>query len=368
MKYSPFRHLGSVFWKNTPIQLTLFLTSRCNARCPFCFYLSREQQNDLEELSLAELEKISSSVGDLLWLAFSGGEIFLRDDLVEITRLFYRQNKPAIILLPTNGLMPSRIYRKTEAILKSCPDSVVTVKLSLDGPERLHDSLRGVEGAYSKMIFCYEALAGLLDKYDNFELGINTVFCAANQDKMTETIDLVASLEKIKTHTISLIRGEVLANDLKEVSMEKYQAAIEMLESNLKRSPTSGYNFTGARLKTAQDVLQRRLIYETSVKKQQMVPCQAGKLTAVITETGDVYPCESFADKLGNVRNSGYDLQQILGSEKGRAAKAAIKKNKCYCTHECYMMMNILFNPGQYPALFREYARLQAGSSGISSL
>ena len=88
----------------------------------------------------------------------------------------------------------------------------------------------------------------------------------------------------------------------------------------------------------------------------------------MITETGDVYPCESFKDKIGNVRDSGYDLPQILGSEKGCAAKAAIKQSKCYCTHECYMMMNILFNPGQYPALFKEYARLQAGSSGILPL
>jgi radical SAM protein with 4Fe4S-binding SPASM domain len=368
MKYSPFRHLGSVLWKRTPIQLTLFLTSRCNARCPFCFYLSRPRQDNLEELSLGELAKISSSVGNLLWLAFSGGEIFLRDDLLEITRLFYRNNKPAIILLPTNGLIPKTIYRNTEAILKSCPNSVVTVKLSLDGPEELHDSLRGVEGAYSKMIFCYETLAGLLDKYDNFELGINTVFCAANQDKMAETIELVAGLDKIKTHTISLIRGEVLADDLKEVSMAKYQAAIGMLEANMKKSRHNGYNFVGAGLKTAQDILQRRLIYETATKKEQLIPCQAGKLTAVVTETGDVYPCESFQDKLGNLRNSDYDLPQILGSEKGRLAMAAIKNNKCYCTHECYMIMNILFNPGQYPALFREYARLQAGSSGIFPL
>ena len=79
-----------------------------------------------------------------------------------------------------------------------------------------------MEGAYRKVLFCYETLTGLLDKYDNFELGINTVFCAANQDNMIETIDFVASLEKIKTHTISLIRGEVLTDDLKEVSMEKY--------------------------------------------------------------------------------------------------------------------------------------------------
>jgi radical SAM protein with 4Fe4S-binding SPASM domain len=361
MKNSPFRHLSSVFWKRDLIQLTLFLTNRCNAKCPFCFYLSRKRPNDLEELSLSELEKISSSTGNLLWLAFSGGEIFLRDDLVEISRMFYRNNNPAIILLPTNGMTPNRIYRKTEAILKSCPDSVITVKLSLDGSEKLHDSLRGVEGAYSKVMFSYEALVRLLDKYDNFELGVNTVFCAANQDKMTEIIQFVRTMDKIKTHTISLIRGEIQADEMKEVSMEKYQTAISRLESNLKISRGRGYSFTGARLKAAQDILQRRLIYDTYVKQQQIIPCQAGKLTAVITETGDVFPCESFRNKLGNVRDSGYDLKKILARAAGRKARENIKRNKCYCTHECYMMMNILFNLGQYPALLKEYAKLNIG-------
>lgn len=362
MKYSPFRHLGSVLWKSTPIQLTVFLTRRCNARCPFCFYLSREGENELAELSLAELEKTSASIANLLWLAFSGGEIFLRDDLFDITSLFYRNNRPAHILLPTNGLMEDKIYRQTETILKNCPNSVVTVKLSLDGPEELHDRLRGVPGAYRKMLSCYEKLAGLLDRYDNFELGINTVFCAANQDRMAEIIQFVSTLDKIKTHTISLIRGKVLAEGLKEVSLEKYQTAVELLDSNLKKARTSGYGFNGAGLKTAQDILQRKLIHQTSLKKRQLIPCQAGKLTAVITETGEVYPCESFQDNLGNLRNSGYDLRRILGNAKGCAARAAIKENKCYCTHECYMMMNILFNPDQYPALLREYARLKAGA------
>jgi hypothetical protein len=39
-------------------------------------------------------------LGRLLWLAFSGGEIFLLDDLVDIAKTFYGNNTPAIILLP----------------------------------------------------------------------------------------------------------------------------------------------------------------------------------------------------------------------------------------------------------------------------
>jgi len=84
MSYSPFRHTASIFRKCRPVQLTFFLTRRCNAKCSFCFYLS-DQNLSAEtgpELSLDEIRSISSSMGKLLWLAFSGGEIFLRDDIL----------------------------------------------------------------------------------------------------------------------------------------------------------------------------------------------------------------------------------------------------------------------------------------------
>jgi MoaA/NifB/PqqE/SkfB family radical SAM enzyme len=146
--YSPFRHAGSALWKRRPIHLTFFLTRRCNAKCPFCFYLKTDTvtANQDSELSLEEIEKISGSMGTLLWLAFSGGEIYLRDDLVEISGIFYRNNRPAIILYPTNGLLPELIRSRTEQILKQSPRSIIAVKLSMDGLFEEHDRLRNTPG------------------------------------------------------------------------------------------------------------------------------------------------------------------------------------------------------------------------------
>ena len=151
-------------------------------------------------------------------------------------------------------------------------------------------------------------------------------------------------------------------DDLKKVDLGKYKAVCKLLETNLQKARAARYGFRGGGLKAAQDIVQRQLILETSLQNRQFVPCQAGRLTAVITETGDLYPCESFNDKLGNVRESNYDLRKILNGKQGKAVKAAIKREKCYCTHECYMMMNILFSPSQYPGLFRKYAQLKMGA------
>lgn len=358
MKYSPFRHVGSVVRKHDPIQLTFFLTRKCNARCAFCFYLSRNSDVAADELSPGEIRKVSASLGRLLWLAFSGGEIFLRDDLVEIAATFYEKNKPAIILLPTNGLLPDTIKEQTEAILKRCRKSTVVVKLSLDGPEDVHDRLRGTGEAFHKTLETYEKLRPLLVRYRNFELGINTVFCSANQGRMDEVISFVRRLEGTPTHTVSLVRGDVADEGLKQVDMSAYRRTIETLESHLKANSSAGYRFPGARLKAAQDILQRRLILDTATKHKRLVPCYAGKLTLVLTESGDLYPCESFTRKMGNVREWGYDVKKLLAGSEARKAHHDVQHSGCYCTHECYMMMNILFNPALYPSLVKEYASL----------
>ena len=54
------RHAGSILWKRRPIQLTFFVTRKCNARCPFCFYLQSADHPDdgAAELTLGEIEKI----------------------------------------------------------------------------------------------------------------------------------------------------------------------------------------------------------------------------------------------------------------------------------------------------------------------
>jgi radical SAM protein with 4Fe4S-binding SPASM domain len=369
--YSPFRHLPAVFSKHRPIQLTLFLTRRCNARCKFCFYLtgesgSRREPGEIEkgsgengsEMSLAEIEQLSSSLGSLLWLAFSGGEPFLREDLTEISRVFYKRNRPSIILIPTNGLLPELIRAKTAEILEQCRKSTVVVKLSLDGPEEVHDRLRGVPGAYRKTMETYRLLRRLLDVHPNFELGINSVFCRENQGHMDDLIASIRTMPGVRTHTVSLIRGKVAEGDLKNVDPEAYARAAECLARDMRHRSGNRYRFSGSGLKAAQDILQRRLIHRTVTEQARQIPCYAGRLTLVVTEDGDCYPCESFAANMGNLREFGCDLKKLLKTKKAYQALHSIQQANCHCTHECYMMMNILFNPALYPALIKEYLRI----------
>lgn len=359
------RHAGAIAWKRRPIQLTFFVTRQCNARCPFCFYLqgAGAAQSDAAELSLEEIGKVSRSLGSLLWLAFSGGEIFLRRDLIEISRLFYRQNRPAIMLYPTNGLLPQLIHDSMAQILLECRDSIVAVKLSLDGIGATHDALRETRGGFDKLMQTYRLLGGLLDKHPNFELGINTVFCSGNQDRMDEIIDYVQGLEHVRTHTISLARGRLADASHQAVDHAKYARAVDRLAANLRERRGATYAFRGARLKAAQDIVQRRLIHQTMLEQRRLIPCHAGRLNLVLSETGEVYPCEMRPESFGNVRAHGYDLHSVAGTAAARATLASIGRAECHCTHECYFITNILFTPRCYPALALEWLRLRPARS-----
>ena len=264
------------------------------------------------------------------------------------------------MLYPTNGMLPERIRDYTEMILHDCPQSVIVVKLSIDGLHERHDQLRATPGSFTKTLQTYQLLSELKEQYPNFELGVNTVFCAQNQDTMQDIVDYVGNLKHITTHTISLVRGDLKDSSFQQVDMAKYWYYSDLLANRIRNNDSPHYQFKGGKLKIAQDILQRNLIRETYNQQRRLIPCFAGKANLVLTETGDVYPCESFTGAFGNVRDYDYNLQPMLRS---RAAKEIIRQIEnacCYCTHECYFITNIMLNPKLYPAVLKEYVKLNA--------
>lgn len=203
----------------------------------------------------------------------------MREDLADIAGIFYRNNRPSIMLFPTNGTMPERIAERIEEIVRSCSRSVVVLKLSVDGVGEEHDALRNTPGSFEKTLRTYAAVAGLIDRYPNFELGVNTVFCSENQDRMDGIMDFVRGLPSVKTHTISLISGAPADERYGNIDLGKYCAAAQKLEQNVKSRRNPAYRFRGAEIKAAQDVLQRRIIQRTLQEQRAVIPCYAAGST-----------------------------------------------------------------------------------------
>ena len=89
-----------------PLNLTFSVTYRCNAKCRTCNVWKKR----VDDLTLLEYTRLFASVGrSLYWATFSGGEPFLRPDLPDIIIACYEQCRPAIVNIPTNGLLKARL-------------------------------------------------------------------------------------------------------------------------------------------------------------------------------------------------------------------------------------------------------------------
>lgn len=357
--HSPLWHARSLFLKRGPVHLTFFVTRRCNLRCPFCFYQqARDAPGAAPELTAEEVRRVAGSLGRLLWVAFSGGEPFLREDLAELAGIFHDANRVAFFTLPTNGLLTEVVAERTEEILDRCPESVVVLKLSLDGVGPAHDAVRRAPGAFEKAMRTCQRLAALAERHPRLELGVNTLYCSETQGRMDEIIELVHGLPGVRSHTLTMVRGNLPEARYREVDLAGYREAIRHLESRWRSGGHRRPRFGGARLKAAQDRLQKRLICRTLSERRRVAPCYAGRLSLVLSESGEVRACEERpAESFGNVREAGYDLGRLLRTERARRIRGQIAAGGCHCSHECNLLTNILFNPAMQPRLLWECTR-----------
>lgn len=357
------RHVPSLVSRRRPIHLTYFVTRRCNASCPFCFYEGpRRVEGGPPELALDEVARLARSLDGLLWVLFSGGEPYLREDLAELSRIFHDVNRVPFLTFPTNGLLPEVVGGRTEEILRRCPGSVVVVKLSLDGVGEAHDAIRRVPGGFDRLMESYRALAALAERFPRLEIGVNTLFCSANQARVEGIVDFVRGLPAVRSHTLTMVRGGASDPAWRDVDLGRYRAATGYLAARWGSGRDRSHRFLGGRLKAAQDRLQRKLIHRTLSSRRRIIPCYAGRLDLVLTESGELHPCEERRDRsFGNVRDAGYDVAAMLRSPRGRSIQEELARGGCWCSHECNFLTNILFNPRMHLGLLREWAWGRAG-------
>ena len=79
----------------------------------------------------------------------------------------------------------------------------------------------------------------------------------------------------------------------------------------------------------------------------------------VMYPEGNIYPCEILDDthKIGNIRDFNLDFKK-LWCQKSKEEVKFIRKTKCFCTHECFNSVNILFNPKFYPEIIKTSTKI----------
>jgi MoaA/NifB/PqqE/SkfB family radical SAM enzyme len=336
-----------------PLSLTISVTSSCNSRCKTC----RIYESGFEQLTVAEYEKVFRGLGpSLTWVTMSGGEPFLREDLPEICAVLYRHCRPAVINIPTNGLLHQRIPSAVEAIAASCPGARIIVNLSLDGLGTQHDEIRGVPGCYEKALTTYQTLKDLQrGGAGNLSIGIHTVISRFNVDSIPRIIGDLISLKPDSYIT------EIAENRVELRTMElditpqasEYQQAIAAVMDHLRRHSFKGLG----RIIQSFRVEYYRHVTGLLLGKHSRWPCYAGYASAQLMPDGEVWACCIKGKSLGNLRSEGYDFKRVWFSEQAAQVRRTIKEDRCRCPLANAAYTNMLLH---LPTMLRVTSRALA--------
>lgn len=323
----------------------LFVTSRCNAFCKTCFY--HEELNQPGDLSFAQIEKVSRTMPPITDLWLSGGEPTLRRDVSEVIDTFVRNNAVNRIIIPTNGLIKSRVYEIVDNALAGHPALHLYLNIALDGYGKTHDQIRGVPGNWEKALECIESLYPLKQKFaDRFRLNVNTVVCADNYNEIKMLGEFMWENFQLDGQYFNIIRGETLVGDeIKQVPVEILPGMYEYIAKLTKRY--------GDRMFAADDVSARfvkSLAYVGAITTHYRTqhanfaeptawpfPCSAGETTAVIDYNGDVRACE-LREKFATLSDYDFDFGALWDAHERSVELGVIDGGKaCWCTHVCFI-------------------------------
>ena len=323
----------------------LFVTSRCNAFCKTCFY--HEELNQPGDMTFAQIEKISQTMPGITDLWLSGGEPTLRRDVSEIINTFVHNNGVNRVIIPTNGLIKSRVYEIVDNALSSHPSLHLYLNIALDGYGETHDRIRGVPGNWEKALDCVESLYSLKQKFtDRFRLNVNTVVCADNYTEIEKLGEFMWENYRLDGQYFNIVRGETLVGDeIKQVPPAVLPEMYSYVSKLTKRYGDRMFEVDEPSKRFVKNVAYVGAItthYRTQHSNFQKstawpFPCTAGETTAVIDYNGDVRACE-LREKFATLADYDYDFGKLWAANGRSLELTAIDGGKaCWCTHVCFI-------------------------------
>lgn len=256
MKY----FFDSAYRHEQPVVVTIELLTKCNMRCKHCYIPKRVNSG----FTFQQIKKLLYELREMgiLTVVFTGGEIFVREDMLDIIQVA-RDLHMRVILLSNGTLLNDEIVNRLAELHIT---QFSTTLFSLN--KNIHDEITGVRGSLDILLKNLEALkkAGInvaiktpLMKDNMSELAAIKAYCKDNSFIHQSGIRIFSKLNGDKSPTELLMPRA----KLKEIMLQEESEEKDLLD----------YDET----------------------------CAALKYSFTIDSQGDVYPCSSYMYKVGNV-------------------------------------------------------------------
>jgi MoaA/NifB/PqqE/SkfB family radical SAM enzyme len=269
----------------------------------------------------------------------------LRRDLEDLCHSAYTHCRPAILNIPTNGLLHRQIPDRVAEIARRCPESQLIVNLSLDGVGVRHDEMRNVPGNFERAMETYRGLKNVAasGQAPNLTVGLHTVISVFNLGEFDEVYALAQELAPDSYVTeIAEERVELDTVDSGITpSAEDYARVIDHLSERLREQHFGGISRVTQALRRVYYDLVKRIMRE----QRQVIPCYAGWLSGHILPDGEVWECSVMGASMGNLRDVDYDMRKLWTSVRANQVRHAVKTRGCYCPVANISYTNMMCDP-----------------------
>jgi len=267
---------------SAPLRMDLALTFKCPNNCIHCYAGGPHETPELNTSQWKEVIDRLSQIGIFI-VTFTGGEPTLREDLPEL--LQYAQNKGMVTGLITNGRkLKDKEYVQT---LENAGLDFVQVTLESHKP-KVHDLMTAAEGSWK------ETVVGIKNAVrSQIYVTTNTTLSKHNAPDFLRTIDYIKELGVAAFGCNSLI----YSGKANAISQE-FALPVEELEPLL------------TKIRDEAQQLDLKFLWYTPTQYCRFDPvrlglgvksCTAAMINMCVGPNGDVYPCQSYFESLGNI-------------------------------------------------------------------
>ncbi len=256
------------------------------------------------------------------WIDVTGGEIFLRDDILGVFETILTEcRRLAVLHFPTNGFLVDRILEVTrELVCMGGPRLVITV--SVDGPPALHDAARGVEGSFERAMETFVRLRGT----PGCSAYLGMTLTDANLDAVERTLAAVRRcLPSVAAADLHVNLPNRSAHYYRNLEVHGPPSG-ELLDSVRKIRRGRGLPTTPFGIVECRSLALGERYLRTG---RCPIPCQALSACCFVDAEGLVYPCVTWNRPVGTLRECGYDLGQLWNSSAAVALREEIVSGRC---------------------------------------
>ena len=326
----------------SPLPSTVYFepTMRCNLRCKMC-YLNFDLETNEKELTLDQIIEMFDNLPDTItYVVVSGGEPLLKKD---IDKLFTYFEKHRILVTLLSNLTSTVTLEK---ILKS--NLITVINTSIDGPEDLHNEIRGWDKAFQKVKEGINLVkeSGIKDVL--FPVCVITEYNLEHLKDIVQIVkdmgfnSLIFEFERRYSHKNLAQSSEIIGIPLENFRVVESENALppyslEQLKLRLKEvseyAKLVGVKLSFLPLDLCENIEE---YYFREVRKGHKLFCDV-LLSPRIDPYGNLFPCMVIKKKFGNLLKR--DFENIWNDEEFRKYRFNLLRNNllpiCETCYSC---------------------------------